>query len=425
MAVTGALISRYGVNVPYQDQFDLVPLFQRQKTGALSLHDFWVQGNEHRMVFPRIIMLGLANLTRWNIRAELLVNFVLASAMFVLLVFLVRKTLQPSLKGLVGVIAIPLSIFLFSPVQWDNWLLGFQISWFLALLMALIAAVALAVWPADQPAWQPVTIAAAAAVVSQYSLASGVLVWIVCLPTFIARAHLRRLVLPWVLAGSASTALFFWHWQAQGGHSFVANLLDHPKNVALFVLYYLGRPVLYAHVTTGPPSYFAGTAFLVVFIASVGYLLLFRRDRIEPALGWLSIGGFGLMSAVITAVGRSARGPQAAEPSRYTTVSILFVVATLALATLALAPQEPLEKGVSWRLGLALGGWLLVAGAFLFHFNAELGLMKAASAGRTRELACLRRTKDPSDPCLFLAYPNTQVAFERAQTLKKLGWGGL
>src|SRR2546422_11380275 len=61
------LVRTYGVNVPFWDQWDLVPFFQRYKSAELEWGDVWAQHAGHRIFFPRLIMLGLAVLSNWNI----------------------------------------------------------------------------------------------------------------------------------------------------------------------------------------------------------------------------------------------------------------------------------------------------------------------------------------------------------------------
>ncbi len=49
------LITRYGIDVPFLDQWEFVPLLGNFRSGALSFHDLWAQHNEHRIFFPRLI----------------------------------------------------------------------------------------------------------------------------------------------------------------------------------------------------------------------------------------------------------------------------------------------------------------------------------------------------------------------------------
>jgi len=72
-------IAAFAVDVPIADQWALVPLLEKSYAGRLSLRDLWAQHNEHRLLFPRLLMLGLAHLTGWNTAYELGANVVFSA----------------------------------------------------------------------------------------------------------------------------------------------------------------------------------------------------------------------------------------------------------------------------------------------------------------------------------------------------------
>ena len=77
--VMGILIMTYSVNIPYWDQWNLMPqLFIKVSQNSLSWQDLIAQHNESRKLFPRLIFLGLAYLTNWDVRYEMLAIFLLA-----------------------------------------------------------------------------------------------------------------------------------------------------------------------------------------------------------------------------------------------------------------------------------------------------------------------------------------------------------
>ena len=108
----GWLIFRYGVDTPWGDEWDsTLPLLEKMQAGTLGWADFFAFHNEHRIFFPRLLTFGLARLTDWNVRAELLVIWLLACACSFNLWRMALATLgSPSLL----VIAISLSV---SPAQ--------------------------------------------------------------------------------------------------------------------------------------------------------------------------------------------------------------------------------------------------------------------------------------------------------------------
>ena len=69
------LISEYGVNVPFGDEWSMVRLFAKWNDHQLSVADLFRQHNEHRILFPKLIYIAFAQLTHWNLRAEMFFRF--------------------------------------------------------------------------------------------------------------------------------------------------------------------------------------------------------------------------------------------------------------------------------------------------------------------------------------------------------------
>ncbi len=79
------LIIGLSKNVPYYDQWYFVPLLDSFHTGNVTFAALWEQHNEHRLVFPLLLMLAPASLTHWNVQAEIVFGVVLAIATFLFL----------------------------------------------------------------------------------------------------------------------------------------------------------------------------------------------------------------------------------------------------------------------------------------------------------------------------------------------------
>src|SRR5215813_2809974 len=68
---TLAYIALYGVNVPFLDDWLFIEFMQKYMTQGITLQDLFKQHNEHRIFFPRLVMLGLALPTRYNSVAQM------------------------------------------------------------------------------------------------------------------------------------------------------------------------------------------------------------------------------------------------------------------------------------------------------------------------------------------------------------------
>ncbi len=80
---------RFGRNIPITEDWLLVP--------GLTGHDphfwrsLWAQNNEHRVPFPRLVLLAVLRLAKGDFRAGMVVNVALVAAMAAALIALIRK----------------------------------------------------------------------------------------------------------------------------------------------------------------------------------------------------------------------------------------------------------------------------------------------------------------------------------------------
>ncbi|MEX2587446.1 MAG: hypothetical protein WD602_05560, partial [Actinomycetota bacterium] len=333
-------VRRYGVNLPFSDQWEFVLLVQELRADELGIRDFFKQHNEQRMFFPRLIMMGLAVLTDWNVKAEMAVNLLLGMAIFGITFVLLVRTLG-FLRRWVAVPVVVASALLSSFVQWENWFWGWQISWFLPLFCLFAAVGVLTLWPRDRPAWPAIGLAAAAAFVGQYSLLSGSMIWVVCVPLLFVRKSFRMYLIPWLSAAAVATFVYLRNYRTVAGMEYmragVDQLIEEPGTAVGYVMYLLGRPLLNAEPQVG-----AGVALTVIFAVAAAYLLLFKRDQRMDALPWLALGAYAAGAAVATMLGRLNLGVHQAGSSRYTTLGIVLTICTLALVSLAVLPRAKL-----------------------------------------------------------------------------------
>src|ERR1051325_5649941 len=92
------VILRFGVDVPYWDDWAFVSLLERIHAGKLSIRDLFAQHNEHRMIFPRLVKLGLTHFTGWNTFYELFASWTFIALSFLVLWNLLQITLDEHLN---------------------------------------------------------------------------------------------------------------------------------------------------------------------------------------------------------------------------------------------------------------------------------------------------------------------------------------
>ncbi|EQD70080.1 hypothetical protein B1B_05187, partial [mine drainage metagenome] len=64
-------VHRYGVNVPFKDEWAMVSLDRLLAHGQLTVSALWAQHNENRMLFPNLLMLGLDHFSHFNTKVEM------------------------------------------------------------------------------------------------------------------------------------------------------------------------------------------------------------------------------------------------------------------------------------------------------------------------------------------------------------------
>jgi hypothetical protein len=82
-------VRTYGVNFPHFDEWENVPAITGEQ--PVTLKWLWSQHNEHRIVVPRLVYLGLAKLTHGDFRAGMAFNVTVLSLEALLLVVTARR----------------------------------------------------------------------------------------------------------------------------------------------------------------------------------------------------------------------------------------------------------------------------------------------------------------------------------------------
>jgi hypothetical protein len=404
------MVVHYAVNVPYGDQWELVPLIQKLRQGNLGFAELFAPHNEHRIFFPRLIMLLLASLTRWNTVVEMVVSIALALGNFGVMALMLRHTLRPGRIRLAAMVFT--SLIIFSPNQAENWLWGWQISWFLNVLGVLTAVWALGVWRA--PATRRLLVAAVGALVATFSLASGILVWFACLPLVWADRELRSRTPFWVLLTLLGLATYF-----SGYHdpnlSAKAATLQAPLLMLAFFLAYAGSPIGFS-VTT---AIVLGAAWICV---AIGLILMTRfvKPAASTLLPWSALLLYGVLAGSSITISRLASGLTLAFASRYVTISLLMLLPA-SVALFKIVEVGDLRKFASRAAAVALLVLTLLVGLnWVRGTRYMIGLHTFLVQAQT----CARDSQNSEAPCLRALYPDTTVLWPRLNYLRSIHWGG-
>lgn len=350
LIVLCGFVIRFSVDVPWWDQWDLVPFLDGNPR---SFGEWQSQHNEHRVLVPRLIMAALARASRWDVRWEMATTVGFAIGLVSVCGLFARRLLGRLTWELFA-----LALLIFSLSQWENWLWGWQLQ---IELNALAVAIGIACLSSERLGPARFFAAIAAGLVAQYSFANGLLFWPLGLAVLLVQHRKGVWLAGWTLAGvSACTASFI-------GYRLVAH---HPP-LSLgrqlggqlgFILVYLGAPLGPDHGI--PVAAGIGAVGVVLFVGL--NLTLRRRGKIPLGrlCGLNALALYAIGSAAVTSVGRLGFGLEFALASRYMTFSSLLWVANLCLASLV-ARETRDRVGSASRLvpvAVSLGAVLAASG---------------------------------------------------------------
>jgi hypothetical protein len=364
------LVARYALDAPLIDQWSFVSQLESESTGTLTFDSLRSQHGEHRPFFPRLIMLGLAGATGWNVRYEIAMSILIATALFFALASLFRREISsPGERPPVGWWGL-LSLLVFSLTQWENWLWGWQLQVFLNVLSVVVGIVLLTRRTLE---WSHFVGAAIAGVVATYSFGNGLLFWPVGLGILAIAARTgppKRLLLgAWVVLSTLVIASYMAGFHRGGSSTSFETVVTRPVGHLRYALTFLGSPLASFSGSAFPPRD-TGIAALVGGIGLLLFALAARRairrrpKEIDRLIPFFALAGYALSSGLIAAVSRLRFGIPQALASRYTTISSLFWIGLIGVTLLATAPRAPAEPGVIEKADRR-GRWSLAAVAAL------------------------------------------------------------
>jgi hypothetical protein len=353
-------------NVPIYDEWVWSPLVVAAHEGTLTWAQLWQQQNSHRSVVPTLIALGLAAMTGWDTRIEGLVSVLVAFAGQVLVLRLIVRRFGAERAAAPFLVA---SLLLYSIAQCENFLWGFQLSWFVADTLVLALIVALADLPDGVAGTLRFALALVCALGASLSMIWGFAAWIAGVVMLLPVHGRRRAVLGavWVLAAAVCSATFLaGYHRPPDEHGWFLEAADPWLDVPQFALAVLGTPF----------GLFGGR--WLCELLGLGLCIAFawlavRARRIgEPIAPWAALVAFAVGFAVMTAIGRTAYGVDDAVISRYTTPVTLAWIAVIVL---------------TWEMLRVQRAAILAGAAFFIAANVAGTIVSWQIAGEERDTA--------------------------------------
>jgi hypothetical protein len=332
------IILAFSVEVPFSDDWDLVPVLAKMNDGTLTFADLARPYAGHEMIFSYAFMGRLALLTHWNTVAMRLVAFALACGAWL--------AVRPAAIQADRLLAA--SVVFFGLDQAVNFLWTWQMAVFMALFCT-VWALRLAA-SESLPRW---LLAVVLAMVGSLSYGAGLVAWPVLLYLALARGKPGPRVMV-VLAGLALVAAVFWANHVPQS----APPLNGKTSVGFF-LTALGSPVA---IFTGGLAAIAGFACVVLGC------LAWKKMEPGPRVLWLASLAFALL---LTLVRSREMSIVEGSDARYGTFAMLGWVAVVI--------GWPRDKKWIWVPVVILAACLIrdadrFVGIFSYDTRAKIGL---------------------------------------------------
>lgn len=416
------LLIHYGVNTPFWDQWEMVPLFQKVDAHTLGIIDLWRQHNEHRVLFPNILLLISAYATHWHTGIEILMGLFFAMISAVLLFLMLRRSIKSTWLGLLaGTI---LSAWFFSPVQWENWMWGWQVEWFMCIA-ALLGTIYLLLRFIEAKGQKNRTIlfcmSVITAVLATYTLGGGQLIWVLGLIILLVTKQRKKPLISWGIATVLTLGLYYFNYAPtpSPGGSPMHVVAHHPISFIQFFLTYMGGPV-----GASPGLQTAMLIFGSIFVLALApllYMVWCDRRNIKIYLPWLTLMLLGLLCGLSTAYSRLGYGIGFAASSRYTAFSSLYLIGSFALLFTMIDHKAKLTFEGK-RLAVTTLAVLVIP---LLVSSYAVGIKGFSDHSKLlKRIQSCTQSKHPSDACLLLTYPDSKIVAPRLDYLKSRHWAG-
>ena len=332
------LVFKYSVNLPFWDQWEIAHLFEKISQGNLAFKDLITQHNESRIFFPRLIFIGLAYLTHWDVRYEMVVIFFLACIVSFNLYWLSRSTINGSQTQIL-LMTLMSNLLIFSPIQYENWLWGFQITIFLSIA-CVITCISVAYSKLNLKT--KFLICLCLCTISTFSSSIGIVSWIVVFPV-IAMSELKQkrdrnkvkwLIIGWIVGCALNVILYFYNYRKPIQHPSFNEVFINPEEAMHFFLSFLGSPLGFAKLNVAITL--GLLAISLWLLLNIYFLKISKKD---PTLlyrikGWLMIGIYAVISALLSTFGRLGFGVSYSLLSRYTSFSVYLIVSLFYIAVI-------------------------------------------------------------------------------------------
>jgi hypothetical protein len=403
----------YGVDVPYSDTWNMVPVFEKLSSGTLTLADLFAQQNEHRIFLPRVVLLLLGVATAFDtvVPLYLIQCCLLLTLVALFLAFRDSVSANP-------LFFVPVPFLVFGLGQYWNMVQAFQIALVFAQTFSVLALYLLYVSRREGLRRFSFPGALASATAGSLSAAPGLLAWpvgfLLLLMLPVERPVKRFLAGAWGLVGLMETVVYFLDYSSPADHTTSRYLFGEPLKLLKVFLTMLGGSLFREREL----AFAAG--LLLVFLVAAALLLVYFSGKPGECSFWVALLIFASLILASTTLARGGSGIGNALNSKYVTYSTLVVISTYAMLVRS-------AFGLN-KLAVVSLGVLSVLIAWGVPVSYDWGIEKGRETEARREKAAFVLATYESQPDEALGIlkrhfrTSPETARERASTLEALGY---
>src|SRR5437588_7775356 len=420
------LIPRYWVDLPQYDEWDSVTFFEHLSQGSLTAGLLFKQANEYRQFFPNVIVVALGWLTRWDVRYDMVVIFVIACLISLNVWRLAARTIQedPLKFGLLIFLA---NLIIFSPTQYENWLQGQQLVYYMPIL-CVTTCILLA--RSNLATLMKFLICAGLSIISMFSSANGVVCWVVILPMLLLtewqknRCLVSWLSVAWIVALGLCVALYLHGYQKPWWTPSPLTAFHHPIRAVIYFLGFVGGPFGLEKVRL---SMVAGAVLTTGFICSMVYVVKRRRDRTltENTIGWLVIGSYSVLTAAMTTAGRLGLPTGPSQVPRYLGFSAYLPLALIFMGHIIGVDMHRRKDAAAnnrWPRLTVVAAIILILYQPLMYLLSFHQMQKWQTRLQQAKASILLINELPDTRLTKILYPNIKFLIEKSNALDDLGF---
>lgn len=368
------------VDIPVWDQWQFVETLDKFYAGTLSFADLIELHHEHRIVFPRIVMLFLASISGWNIGYEITANLLLGIAIFVGFAILASRTFDKKIAPHYYWLFPVLAVFVFSLRQVQNWLWGWQISIFLNVASVCFGLMVLARCGQSHLGYVAGLLLG---IVATFSFANGLLYWGLGLVVLAAQPGASRSrLLIWLLVTLLITSLYFLGFERSSADPSIAHFIGNPLSSIYYVLIWLGSLLVFTKSAIVYSAFLGALAVASLVYSSI--IILRNGEHYHRLVVFWALSAYSIASACVSAAGRVGFGVDQALASRYTTIALPMWCSVVLLLFYAYEANKrshtgstSLSSGLRKLPVIVLFCFTLFAGVASFQFRKDFEDRKA------------------------------------------------